>query len=108
MTALRPGQSPPPVSTPILAMARILSPPSSPHVGYAQRLVDRLGPSPVAALGVVDAELAHARQRVGVGDKLGQRGRPEAARDRDDGFHREPVGRVVAQSAYELAVDLEQ
>ena len=41
MTAFNPGQSPPPVKTPILAMARMLSGASSPHVGYAQRVVDR-------------------------------------------------------------------
>src|SRR4051794_33848993 len=101
MTALSPGQSPPPVSTPILAMARMLRPASSTHVGYPERLVDRLRPPEVEALRVVDAQLPHGVERVAVAHELGQRRRPEAARDGDDGLHDEPIRRVVAQSADE-------
>src|SRR3954447_4477152 len=109
MTALSPGQSPPPVSTPILAMAMILCAASSPRSGYrGERFGDRCGTSDVVPLGVVDAELAHRLQRVGVGHELRQGWRSQASGDGDDRLDDEPVGGVVAQAADELAVDLEQ
>src|SRR3954471_8724190 len=108
ITALSPGQSPPPVSTPMRAMARILAPASNPRRSPGgERVLDRDGPAEVEALGEVDAELADGLEDVLVGDELGQARRAEPARDRHDGLDDEPVRRVLAHPSDELAVDLE-
>src|ERR1700754_5024200 len=102
MTAFNPGQSPPPVSTPILAMGQRLRAPASPRSGYrAQRLLHRDRTSEVEPLRVVDAQRADRVERRVVADELGQRRRPEPARDLHDGLDDEAVGRVVAQAADE-------
>ena len=84
MTAFNPGQSPPPVSTPILAMARMLSGASSPHVGYPERLVDRLraarGGSPARSRRPAPARRPACRSRPRTRPATASRGRARSPR----------------------------
>src|SRR3954463_3716954 len=108
ITALSPGQSPPPVSTPMRAMARILAPASNPRRSPGgERVLDRDGPAEVEALGEVDAELADGLEDVLVRDELGEARRAEAGGTPPAPLDDEPVRRVLAHAADELAVDLE-
>src|SRR3954471_14171472 len=107
ITALSPGQSPPPVSTPMRAMARILAPASnSCRSRGGERVLDRDGPAEVEALGEVDAELADGLEDVLVRDELGEARRAEAAGDRHDRLDDEPVPRVLAHAADHTCVEI--